>query len=90
MERQMFNLVNYMLIKTFIKSTLSGFFFLDLYSVSIHFSSTTILITMKEEIECKNVLMFATIGLIVVALIVVVLYIYTWMLEKRLLVSRVI
>lgn len=89
MERQMFNLVNNMLIKTFIKSTLS-FFFLDFSSVSIHFSSTTIFITMKEEIECKNFLMFATIGVIVVALIVVVLYIYTWMLEKRLFVSRII
>lgn len=91
MERQMFNLVNNMLIKTFIESTLSFVFvFLDFSSVSIHFSSTTIFITMKEEIECKNVLMFATIGVIVVALIVVVLYIYTWMLKKRLLVSRVI
>lgn len=72
-ERQVFNLVNNILIRTFIKSTLS-FFFLNLPSVSINFSSTTNFITMKEEIECKNFLMFATNGLIVVAHIVVMLF----------------
>lgn len=37
---------------------------------------------MKEEIECKNFLMFVIIGFIVVVFIVVVFYIYMWMLEK--------
>lgn len=69
----------------FIKS-----FPVDFPNVSIHLSSTTTLITTKQETECKNFVMIATIVLIVVALIVVVLYIYTCMLVRRLLASGVV
>lgn len=79
--------INYIFVKMFIKSY---HLFVDFPYVSTHFSSTTTFITTKQGIECKNFLMFATIGVIVVALIVVVLYIYTWMLERRLLASGVI